>query len=60
MATPINTGDQTYWGNGMPYEGIRNKGTLTGSQTYWVNGMPEENLFELTNEDTSKFFLLFE
>lgn len=60
MQPPVDVGQQTYWLNGLPAEGLKNKSAGTGSQRYWFEGLPEENLFLLTNQDTGKFFLLFE
>jgi len=59
-AAQVTINEETYWLNGEPSEGIRNQKTLTGSERYWVDGMPEQNIFALNNQDTSKFFLLFE
>lgn len=60
MAAIDPKGDETYWNNGLSFEGVRNQQTLVGSNTYWFEGLPEENIFPLNNQDTSKFFILFE
>jgi len=60
MQQPVNTGDETYWLNGLSDEGLRNFVTNPGREKYWFEGVSEENLFLLTNADTGKFFLLFE
>lgn len=60
MQPPVDTGQQTYWNNGLPAEGLKNKTANPGSERFWFEGTSEENLFLLTNQDTGKFFLLFE
>lgn len=61
MATVyVDPGTETYWLDGLPFDGIRNFKTMTGSQTYWLDGVPETSIFQLTNQDTGKFFMLFE
>lgn len=58
-ASQVTINEETYWINGEPFEGVRNPQTLTGSVRYWFDGEPEQNLFALTNQDTSKFLILF-
>jgi hypothetical protein len=60
MAAVDPKGNETYWLNGIAFEGVRDQLSLTGSETYWFEGQPEQNMFPLNNLDTSKFFLLFE
>ena len=60
MAAIDNKGDEKYWIEGLPFQGLRFEPAKPGSEKYWVNGLPEENLTPLQNFDTGKFFLLFE
>lgn len=53
-------GNETYWIEGIPFQGIRNQSTKSGSQTYYVNGETISELFPYNNIDTGKFFFLFE
>ena len=60
MAAVDPQGQETYWINGISFEGVRNSATNTGDETNWFQGKSEENLFPANNGDTGKFFLLFE
>lgn len=68
MQQPVDTGQNTYWQDGLPSDGLRNPHALTGTNTYWLNGNSgasgggggDGSLFTLTNADTGKFFLLFD
>lgn len=53
-------GDQKYWLDGHPFEGVRLETTKTGTQKYWFEGQPAEQLTPDQNFDTGKFFLEFE
>lgn len=60
MAAIDPRGDETYWINGTPFQGIRNQATWVGDERYWFEAQTEQNIFPLNNQDTGKFFLLFE
>lgn len=53
-------GNETYWIEGVPFQGIRVQSTKTGSETYWINGEATSELFPFNNIDTGKFFFLFD
>jgi hypothetical protein len=60
MSAVDTHGDQNYWIEGHPFEGIRLEATDTGTVKYWFEGQPAENLTPQQNFDTGKFFLDFE
>jgi hypothetical protein len=60
MSVASDSGSEKYWLDGQPYRGLRNQATKTTNEKYWLDGMPENNIFPINNEDTGKFFLLFE
>ena len=60
MAAVDPHGNETYWINGISYQGVRFEPSKVGEQKYWFEGMPEENLTPPQNFDTGKFFLMFE
>ena len=53
-------GDQKYWVDGFPFEGVRLEATKIGTIKYWFEGQPAEPLTPDQNFDTGKFFLDFE
>lgn len=53
-------GNETYWTEGIPFQGVRKQNTRAGSETYWMNGEAIIELFPLNNIDTGKFFFLFD
>ena len=46
-------GSQTYWFNGLPFQGVKKAGTDTDTLTYWFNGLPEQALFPETAGDSA-------
>lgn len=60
MAAVDPNGDQKYWLDGQPAEGVRLQITKVGTQKYWLDGHPAEDLTPANNGDTGKFFLEFE
>ena len=60
MAAVDPKGNEQYYINGTPYEGVRLQTTQVGTDKYWFEGLPEENLTPLQNFDTGKFFMAFE
>lgn len=54
------SGNETYWIEGQPFQGIRKQNTKSGTETYWLNGEPVQELFPFNNIDTGKFFFLFD
>lgn len=39
------SGSQTYWFNGLPFQGVRSASADTTTLKYWFNGLPEQALF---------------
>lgn len=60
MAAVDPHGNETYWINGISYQGVRYEPSKVGGENYWCEGLSEENLTPLQNFDTGKQFLLFE
>lgn len=60
MSAVDTKGDQKYWFEGQPFEGLRLQASQVGSQKFWADGHPAEDITPLLNADTGKFFLLFE
>jgi hypothetical protein len=60
MAAVDPKGNETYWIEGVPFQGIRVQTTKTGNQTYYLNGETAPELFPYNNQDTGKFFFLFD
>lgn len=60
MAAVDTNGDNKYWIDGIPFEGLRFEPSLVGTDRFWLNGIPETNMTPLQNFDTGKFFLVFE
>ena len=45
MSAQNPAGSQTFWFNGLPFQGVKKAGTDTDTLTYWFNGQPEQALF---------------
>jgi hypothetical protein len=60
MAAVDPQGNETFWIEGVPFQGIRVQTTKTGSEKYYLNGEVTSELFPYNNIDTGKFFFLFE
>ncbi len=45
MAATNPKGNENYWFNGLPFEGVQ-KGTIDeGIEDFWFNGLPGESLY---------------
>lgn len=54
-------GNETFWFNGLPAEGIKTTALLTtNSEGYWVDGAAEEYIYKIDNSQTGRMFLIFE
>lgn len=60
MAAVDPQGSETYYIDGVTFQGVRNEAVNTGTEISWFEGKSEQNLFPLNNGDTGKFFLMFE
>jgi hypothetical protein len=63
MANPQtgNRNEEDMWVDGAPFVGIKTSLLLdTGDEKYWSDGAPALCLFPKGNNDTGKFFLLFD
>ena len=63
MANPqyLPGNEEDCWLNGEPASGL--KTTMvenTGTEKYWVNGAPASDLFPRGNNDTGRFFIIFD
>jgi len=45
MAAQNPQGSQTYWFNGLPFQGLKSASADTATLKYWFNGLPEQALF---------------
>lgn len=53
-------GDQKYYIDGHPFEGVTFEPAQTGTQKYWFEGEPAVDMTPLSNAVTGKMFLVFE
>jgi hypothetical protein len=58
MAGVNPNGDEKYWLNGLPFDGVSFTPADTGTEKFWLDGLSEEYLFPQNNLQSS-FFLIF-
>lgn len=51
-------GQEKYWLDGLPEEGLRNRPNDPGTETFWLNGSPAEYIYPVGN--LGNFFVMFE
>jgi hypothetical protein len=56
MAATNPNGDQKYWHNGLPFEGVaKSTPEDEGTQKYWFNGLPGESLYPVSGWTQTSF-----
>ena len=60
MAAIDPGGEEKFYIDGVTFEGIRNQVIDPDGEITFLQGKSDESLFPLNNQDTGKFFSLFE